>query len=225
MANSDTNDYDLKIDDQVSAFSTLNHAVTFFYITAAIGTFGFSLNFLVANNLLVRSSVIHVGGVIVAALTALGSAGFALLALHEDIKSFRLHLKYRYQRKKIADLNPTQQSEWDNINKSAGDARKFSLGLLVVTVVLQVFLLIFTFVQKGNAEMHHYGEDSTEVIASENAFDLVFTNKDTGQKITMHVPRVGVMENPTETPTLNKMKMVANEVAHTLRQHLGGPNY
>lgn len=68
--------------------------------------------------------------------------------------------------------------------------------------------------------MHHYGEDSTEVTASESSFDIVFRNKETGQQITMHIPHVGVMGAPGDSPTVQRVKDVADEIAHILRQRL-----
>ena len=67
--------------------------------------------------------------------------------------------------------------------------------------------------------MHHYGEDSTEVTASDSSFHVVFRNKATGQLITMHIPRVGATGSGA-SPTDQHVKDVANEISHILRQRL-----
>ncbi len=43
-------EYELKLDEQVGNFLGLNHNLTFFVITAAVGTLGITLNFLVLSN-------------------------------------------------------------------------------------------------------------------------------------------------------------------------------
>jgi hypothetical protein len=67
--------------------------------------------------------------------------------------------------------------------------------------------------------MHHYGEDSTNVIPTEAAFEGTFTNKESGQQITMHIPRVGVRED-SRTPTVSEVKSLSDDVAHLLRERL-----
>jgi len=39
------NEYEIKIDEQVNKFLDLNHKLTFFLVTGAIGTLGFTLAF------------------------------------------------------------------------------------------------------------------------------------------------------------------------------------
>ncbi len=68
--------------------------------------------------------------------------------------------------------------------------------------------------------MHHYGEDSTEVIASETKYEIIFTNKATRQKITMHIPRVGILEDPSKGLHIDDIRKVADSIAHLIRQEL-----
>ena len=119
-------EYELKIDDQVTKFLDLNHKVTFFVITAAIGTLAFSLNFVASNKLLVTSNIFHFTLLVAAAILALLSAWAAIMALNQDVKSFRLHLRYRYERKTYNQLTQRQQDEWGNINHRAGYTRRLS---------------------------------------------------------------------------------------------------
>lgn len=67
--------------------------------------------------------------------------------------------------------------------------------------------------------MHHYGEDSTEVLETQGAFVIAFRNKVTGREITMYVPRDGVLESglPLNRVTAENM---ARDVAHRLREVL-----
>lgn len=68
--------------------------------------------------------------------------------------------------------------------------------------------------------MHHYGEDSTYVSESENAFNIEFKNKVSGAVITMRIPKDGALENPNSKMTLEIARQVADEVAHQLRRLL-----
>jgi hypothetical protein len=213
-------DYELKLDDQVTKFLDLNHKITFFLITAAVGTIGFSLNFLASNKLLIASNKSHVVLVILASVLALLSAGLSLFALNSDIKSFRLHLRYRHQRRVFSNLTEKEKKEWNKVIARAGRARKLSIWFLVSSISLQLFIIIFLFTQKGEISMNHYGEDSTEVTATEFAFDIAFINKETGQRITMHIPRVGVMKDPSKGPTMQEVRAIADEIAHVLRGKL-----
>lgn len=219
-SNTQPDDYELRLDEQVSHFLGLNHNLTFFVITAAVGTLGFTINFLISNNLLISSNKTHLSLVISVSASALLSAGLALYALRLDITSFRLHLRYRHEKKSYSQFSNKEKKYWDRTNSKAEWSRKASSGLLVFTVALQLFILIFLFAQKGDTSMHHFGEDSTEVKASESSYDIEFTNKETGQKITMHIPRVGVKEKPGESPTIQEVQDLANEVAHVLRDKL-----
>ena len=90
----------------------------------------------------------------------------------------------------------------------------------MVTVAMQVAYLTAGLSIEGGTSVHHYGEDSTEVVAAEGAFEIVFTNKQTGQKITMRIPRVGASERADQVLTVEKVRGVANQIAHLLRTQL-----
>ena len=212
-------DYQLKLDEQVNHFYTLKHNLTFFIITAAVGTLGFSINFLITNKLITSTNIFNLTLIILASLAALLCSGLSVLALNKDIKSFQLHLKYRHKRLTYEQLNSVQQEEWDESNKIASRARKYSLGLLVFTVTLLLFTIIILFIQKGEKEMgHHYGEDSTEVVESNFDFHVIFRNKVSNQNITMNIPKDGVKENSTEPATKEEVENLSREIAHLLRK-------
>ena len=64
--------------------------------------------------------------------------------------------------------------------------------------------------------MHHYGEDSTDVLETQGTFVIVFRNKVTGREITMHIPRDGVLESGMPL-TRNVAQDMAMDIAHRLR--------
>lgn len=213
-------DYDLKVDDQVNKLLDLDHKLAFFMVTAAVSTLAFTLSFAATNKLLATTPRLYVAWLSFAAVTALGSAAAVLVALHTSIRSIRLHVRYRYERKSFADLSSSEQATWSQLNSYANQARKWAFILLILTVVTQVAYLTSGLSIQGGAAVHHYGEDSTEVVATESAFEIVFTNKDTGQKITMRIPRVGVLAQPDPALTLLKVRGVADQIAHLLRTQL-----
>jgi hypothetical protein len=214
-------DYELKIDDQVNKFLDLNHKLTFFLVTAAVGTLGFTLNFTVASKVQLASNLGSLVLIGFAAVLALLSAGIALFALNADIKSFRLHLKYRYKRKSFENLTDQEQNDWVGINRLAASSRRWAFIFLVATATLQVGFFMVTFTEKGEPTVHHYGEDFTKVIATATGFDIVFTNRITGQVITMHIPRGETKSfRGAKELTLQETQILANNLAHVLRQQL-----
>lgn len=64
--------------------------------------------------------------------------------------------------------------------------------------------------------MHHYGEDSTYVDESKNAFHIEFENKVSGAIITMRIPKEGALESD-EPMTRSLADFVGSEIAHQLR--------
>jgi len=68
--------------------------------------------------------------------------------------------------------------------------------------------------------MHHYGDDSTNVIEKDDRYRLEFTNKVSKVVIVMDVPAVGVLEDPKKRLDQSGAKGLANAVAHLLRQVL-----
>ena len=78
------NDYELKIDEQVNKFLDLNHKLTFFIVTAAVGTLGFTLNFTTASKVQIASNLCSLILIGIAAVLALLSAGVALFVRIPD---------------------------------------------------------------------------------------------------------------------------------------------
>ncbi len=213
-------DYDLKVDEQVTQFLESNHRLTYFLITAAVGTLGYTLSIAITKDAWgVRSipSIILLAGAAIAALVA---SGLALFALSQDSQSFRLHLRYRYQRKQLSSLSENELKNWDKLNHSAKSCRSWSFGLLVTTVALQTAFLLVLFIDHAELPMHHYGEESTRVMASDSTFHVAFLNKESGREITMQIPRVGALEDPKATLDLPRAESVAREVAHLFRRIL-----
>jgi hypothetical protein len=212
-------EYSLKIDDQVQSFLELKHKLTFFLRTAAIGSLCFTLAFSIERFEEISASLFQSTMLYAGTATALLSVGLALSSLYCEIRSYQYHLRYRYEKKSWNTLSPDEQDRWTLINKLAGRFLIASFIVIVLSVVFQSGVFVAD-LSKGEVRMHHYGEDSTEVSATESGFNIVFRNKETAQEIRMYIPRVGVMEDPARGLTMVQVRQVADEIAHLLRVRL-----
>ena len=142
----EANEYELKLYDQVAHFFQINHTLTYFIITASVGTFAFTINLLITNKLLTNYNPLGILGVCFAALTSLLGAAASLIALRCDVASYRLHLDYRHARKRYTDLTDEQQAAWDKIQWWAKWMRELSFVFLGFTVFVQFVLIVFLFI-------------------------------------------------------------------------------
>ena len=218
--NTPESDYDLKVDEQVTQFLESTHRLTYFLITAAVGTLGYTLSVAITKDAWGIRSTASMILLTAAAVAALLASGLALFALSQDSQSFRLHLRYRYARKVLGSLSETELKNWGKLNSSARSCRSWSFWLLVTTVALQTTFLLVLFIDHAELPMHHYGEGSTRILASDSTFHVAFLNKESGREITMQIPRVGALEDPKAVLDLPRAESVAREVAHVLRSLL-----
>ena len=215
-----SDEHELKIDEQVNKFLDLNHNLTFFLVTGAVGTLGFTLAFANEHSSSAKSSFWLLAILAVAGVAGLLAAWAGLHALRLDQESFRIHLGYRYQRKSWVELTKSQQETWDRINTRASSSRRRAFTLLVATVAIQAVFLYALLSSGKDLPMHHYGEDSTNVVVAGDRYLLEFTNKVSKAKITMDVPAVGALEDPKKRLEPNAARTLADEVAHLLRRVL-----
>lgn len=101
--------YDLKIDEQVAAFLETKQKLTYFLITASVAVTAFLINFAMTNRAEVRNITWLI---ITSAVGGLLTAGFSLLSLHYELRSYNMHLGYRYQRKTWETLTKAEQDTW-----------------------------------------------------------------------------------------------------------------
>jgi len=135
-------DYELKIDSQVEKFLELKHQLTFFLITAAIGSIGYTLNFSVARLQDVAGHPARIVCLVVGCFLGLLAAGAALSALHQEIVSYQLHLKNRYARRTWDQLPPTEQKHWNRVNQWANVFQKTSFFFLILSITFQSALFL-----------------------------------------------------------------------------------
>ena len=144
MTDNVPDDYDLNIDKQVEKFLELKHKLTFFIITAAIGSLAFTLNFAIEKLDVIATDVFRAASLIVASIFSLIASGSALLSLHGEIGSYQLHIKYRYERKIWSDVPEAVQVRWTRLNQWAQNWQVSAFVFLALGIALQViFFLLF----------------------------------------------------------------------------------
>jgi len=135
-------EYDLKVDSQVEKFLELKHKLTFFLVTSAVGSIGYTLNFSISR----ISDLTHRRGRIVILSTAtvfsLLTVALALFSLYKDISSYRLHLKYRYLRKMWEQVSPNDKKIWEKANHFSKLFEKLSFVCIILSVILQAVLFL-----------------------------------------------------------------------------------
>jgi hypothetical protein len=213
-------DIDLKLDDQVNKFLEHRHKLTYFLITAAVVTIGFTLNAVIGSNLIGEPALLRFGVLVTGCMLGLLSVAAALGSLYSEIASFQMHLKYRHQRKSWSEVPLKDQNAWTTLNRRARDMAGGAFALLLASVATQVlYFAVALYPHHREADMHHYGEDSLEVVSSAAGHQFTFTNKESRARIVMQIPRSGAKEGDQDL-TDDEAQRLAAEIAHLLRREL-----
>ncbi len=138
----DPYEYDLKIDIQVEKFIETKQKLTYFLITASVAVIAFLVDFVVK----LRGEV---GGLVwlavLSAVAGLLTAGFSLLNIRFELKSYRLHLKLRYEKKTWDSLKPDEQKDWDRVNRFAARFLESAFVFLFIEIALAIAFFILFF--------------------------------------------------------------------------------
>jgi hypothetical protein len=132
-------EYDLKIDEQVAKFLESKQKLTYFLITASVAVIAFVLDFVLKNRETTKG-VIYL--VTASGICGTLTAGLSLLNISMELKSFNLHLRYRYQKKTWGSLSPEEQKEWERVNKHANTILKLAFVSLFGEITLAIIFFI-----------------------------------------------------------------------------------
>jgi len=138
----DPGEYDLKVDAQVEKFLELKHKLTFFLITAAVGSLGYTLDFAIEKMDVIKSRPLRVTCLTAATAVGLLAVMFALFSLYNEISSYRFHIKYRYARMTFEQASADDQAAWNRANRFAKRFERASFLCLVISVTLQAALFL-----------------------------------------------------------------------------------
>lgn len=133
-------EYDLKIDSQVEKFVENKQKLTYFLITASVAAIAFLVNFAAEHKVNIPSLVIF------ASLAGLATTGFSLLNLHFEHRSYRLHIKYRYEKRSWIQLSKEEQDVWDSVNQQATFFLESAFVFLFIEILLGVLFFAIFFV-------------------------------------------------------------------------------
>jgi hypothetical protein len=141
-------DYDLKIDTQVEKFLEMKQKLTYFLITASVAVIVFLANFTFERGSEIKNIILLV---IISSIAGLLTSGFSLLNLHLEHKSYRLHIKYRYQKIFWESLGEKKKKQWDRINTWAAHFFKSALFFLFIEITFAVIFFITFFLNNNGA--------------------------------------------------------------------------
>lgn len=152
----DKEEFNLKVDEQVAGFIEVSQKLTYFLVTGSVAVIAFMADLIFDKESLLAVTKLPgcskcVFGLV--GIAGLLSAGAALKALHFEIKSYRLHLKWRYQGKGYGDLSETVEPEktdkrrWKEYNGRASFWRESSFFCFWLEMAFAV--AFFILVLKG----------------------------------------------------------------------------
>jgi hypothetical protein len=147
-------EYELKIDAQVEKFFETKQKLTYFLITASTAVIAFLVNF-VASRL--DDVLTLVWLVILSVLAGLVSTGSSIRSLHCELLSYRLHLKYRYERKNWAQLSAAEQRDWNSRNAWALRYQNSAFVFLFIEIAFAVMFFILFFLIHRIADANYPG--------------------------------------------------------------------
>jgi len=137
-------EYDLQIDSQVEKFLETKQKLTYFLITASAAVIAFLFNFVHDNK---GESEPFTVLVLLSCLSGIVCIGCALLNIRYELKSYRLHLKSRYERKDYSSLDATGQYKWDEVNRKASLSLERAFEFLYMQMVVATVFFVRVFLQ------------------------------------------------------------------------------
>ena len=141
-----SNEYELKIDAQVEKFVEMKQKLTYFLITASVAVIVFLANFV--NKFPCEAKKI-IWLVMLSSVSGILTSGFALLNLNLEFRSYKLHLKYRYQKKNWNSLNKAERNEWDKLNNRAFKSLTTAFICLFCEIALAItFFILFFYINE-----------------------------------------------------------------------------
>jgi hypothetical protein len=139
-------DYELKIDAQVEKFVENKQKLTYFLITASAAVIAFVVNFTVTQKANFPSLVIFTS------LAGLATIAFSLLNLHFEHSSYRLNIKYRYEKRSWSQLTKPEQDHWGNVNRHATFFLESAFVFLFIETLIAVVFFVAVFLGLPNAK-------------------------------------------------------------------------
>lgn len=130
--------YDLSIDTQVQEFTKLKQQLTYFIVSASVAVIVFAVN--LAKDIVADDDQLRL--LAIASIAGVGAAGCALLNLHLQLSSYRLHLKYRTAGvRDFTQLPRDDREAWDRLNGRAAKLLTASFGFLATEILFAAWFM------------------------------------------------------------------------------------
>jgi hypothetical protein len=135
-------DYGLKIDAQVEKFVEIKQKLTYFLVTASTAIIAFLASF-------VKDQLDDIGKlvwlIILSSVAGLFTSGLSLRNLNLEIKSYKLHLQYRYEKRDWNMLTDDEKSQSESINSSASEKLNAAFVCIFAEIAFAVSFFVLFF--------------------------------------------------------------------------------
>jgi hypothetical protein len=129
-------EYKLKVETHADNFFEIKHKITFFLITAAVGSLGYTLNFAVGRLAEVTASAERIVSLTVGAACGILTVGAALLSMYYDMQAYRRNLRAYFEKKTDDD------DEWSTFRRRSTYGQRSAFALLFLSVLYQAALFL-----------------------------------------------------------------------------------
>ena len=138
----ETLEYQLKIEEHADNFFEIKHKITFFLITAAVGSIGYTLNFATGRLAEISSNSERFICLLVASIMALLTVGLALLSMFYDLRNYGHNLRAYFDRKLYEAVDDEVKEAWAKARRRATYCQRFAFTFLFLSVLYQASLFV-----------------------------------------------------------------------------------
>jgi hypothetical protein len=123
--------YMLEVEDHADNFFEIKHKISFFLITAAVGSVGYTLNFAVSRLTEVVGRPERIASLVVGALCAILTVGVALFSMYYDMQAYRRNLRGYFAR------DTKDDEEWKRFRRRSTYCQRLAFGFLFLSIIYQ----------------------------------------------------------------------------------------
>lgn len=137
-----TLEYQLKVEDHADNFFEIKHKITFFVITAAVGSMGYTLNFSIGRLGDITLRPERIVCLIVAVFLGLLTIGVALLSMYYDSRNYAFNLRAYFSRKLYDALSDDEKDKWATLRSKATRYQRFGFTFLFLSILYQAAVFV-----------------------------------------------------------------------------------
>lgn len=129
--------YMLEVEDHADTFFEIKHKISFFLITAAVGSLGYTLNFAISR---LAEVVVHserTASLVMGAICGILTVGTALFSMYYDMQSYRRNLRAYFSRNKNSE-----DEEWRRFRRRSTYCQRLAFVFLFLSIIYQAALFV-----------------------------------------------------------------------------------